>query len=326
MRMIQTGHIQTRTIEEKLLKGVFEVSVSPLYDGAGELTGCVHVAQDITERLRAEEERHKLEQQLQQTQKLESLGVLAGGIAHDFNNILTIILGHCYINRDNADSELGPVEHFRRIEVAANRAAELCRQMLAYAGKSVQVMTRINLCLAVDEIVKMLFSAFGENVTIDLCLKSDVPAIVGDSGQIQQIIMNLVTNAAEAVGDNCGTVTVRLNKVAVASGGGEYDFAGEAIPSGQYACFEVADSGCGMDEETRRRMFEPFYTTKFTGRGLGLSAVLGIIRSHGGALQITSTLNVGTAIKVYFPLPAREEFTDENSGQPGDISASFADI
>lgn len=321
MRMIQTGHCQAEQVEEKLLNGIFDLTVSPLYNSAGELTGCVHVARDITEHKRAEEQHQKLQQQLQQTQKLESLGVLAGGIAHDFNNILTIILGHCYINRDNSDSGMSHAEHFRKIETAANRAADLCHQMLAYAGKSEQIKTRVNLWLAVDEIVKMLLSAFGEKVTIDLRLKTDVPAIVGDIGQLQQIIMNLVTNAAEAIGDNLGTVTVSLNTTAVEAEGGEYDFAGEPIQPGQYACFEVTDTGCGMDEETMRRMFEPFFTTKFTGRGLGMSAVLGIIRSHGGVLQMTSTLNVGTTIKVYFPLPVRAILT-EGGGNCADTATA----
>lgn len=310
-RMIKDGLCQNEQIREKLLNGVFDVTVSPLYNSEGELTACVHVARDITERKQAEEEHQKLEQQFQQTQKLESLGVLAGGIAHDFNNILTIILGHCYVAREDADSGMSQTAHFRQIEIAANRAADLCRQMLAYAGKSGQIMIRVNLWLAVDEIVNMLRSAFKKNVTIDLQLNKNVPEIVCDSSQMQQIIMNLITNAAEAIGDNCGTVTVRLNKAIVEAVGSESDFNGEIIQPGQYACIEVTDTGCGMDEETRRRMFEPFFTSKFTGRGLGMSAVLGIVRSHGGAIQVSSALNAGTTIKVYFPFPAKGALTDE---------------
>lgn len=309
-RMMQDGLCQTEQVEEELLNRIFDVTVSPLYDASGAITACVHVARDITERKRAEEEHQRLEQQFQQTQKLESLGVLAGGIAHDFNNILTIILGHCYISRENIDSGMSHSDHIRLIEAAANRAADLCRQMLAYAGKSEHVKIRMNLWLTVDEIVKILLSAFGENIKIDLRLNTDVPAIVGDGSQIQQIIMNLITNAAEAIGDAPGTVTVRLHRSTVEAGGDESDFAGESIRPGQYACIEVSDTGSGMDEETLKRIFEPFYTTKFTGRGLGMSAVLGIVGSHDGAIQLSSTLNAGTTIKVYFPLPDAAILTD----------------
>lgn len=312
-RMMQDGLEHTEEIEEQRLNGFFNVTASPLYDADGRIISCVHVARDITASKKAEEERQKLEQQFLQTQKLESLGVLAGGIAHDFNNILTIILGHCYISREDIDSGMSPSAHFRQIEVAANRAAELCRQMLAYAGKSEQIKIRLNLWLVVDEIVNMLLSAIKKNVTIDLQLDKGVPEIVGDSSQIQQIIMNLVTNAAEAIGDGCGTVTVKLNKTTVDAAGLETDFNGESILPGQYACIEVTDTGCGMSEESLRRIFEPFYTTKFTGRGLGMSAVLGIIRSHGGAIQLSSILNVGTTTKVYFPLPSKTIFTGEIS-------------
>ncbi len=253
---------------------------------------------------KAKEERLKFEQQFQQTQKLESLGVLAGGIAHDFNNILTVILGHCYIVDEDNNIEIGQKEHIKQIEKAANRAADLCRQMLSYAGKNSFVQTSINLWLLVDETVKMLHSAIKKNVVFDLDLRCDVPEIIGDSAQIQQVVMNLIINAAEAIGYKNGTVKVVLVRTIVQSEKGESDFLGNAIPPGSYACMTVSDDGCGMDNETQNRIFEPFYTTKFTGRGLGMSAVLGIIRSHYGALQLSTTLGIGTTFKVYFPLSA----------------------
>lgn len=258
---------------------------------------CLH---DITDRKRAEEERQQLVQQFHHAQKLESLGVLAGGIAHDFNNILTVILGHCYLAHDMPDSGNAS---FKQIESAANRAADLCRQMLTYAGKSPLVQTHINLWLLVDEVVKMLQSAIKKNVTIQLDMKRVVPEIKGDSGQIQQIIMNLIINAAEAIGENNGTIRVALTRLVRAVDQPEFDTFGTPIRNGNYICLEVTDTGSGMDEETQKRIFEPFFTTKFTGRGLGMSAIRGIVTAHESMLQLTSTPGIGTTFKIYFPLP-----------------------
>lgn len=304
VRLIQDGFGQTEQIEEKLLNGVFDITVSPLHNAEGQLSGCVHVARDVTERKRAEEERLAFDQQFQQTQKLESLGVLAGGIAHDFNNILTIILGHCYIVDQDIDSGMDQKTHVKHIEKAAGRAAELCRQMLTYAGQNELVQTRINLWLLVDENVKMLRSAIKKNVNFELDLKYDVPEFPGDSAQIQQVVMNLIINAAEAIGDENGTINITLKKTTVSTDQADKDFFGNAIHAGNYACLTVSDNGCGMTIETQKRIFEPFYTTKFTGRGLGMSAVLGIIKSHDGSLQLSSISGIGTTFKIFLPLTA----------------------
>ncbi len=269
----------------------------------GRVTSLIHVIRDITERKQAEEERQLLEHQFQQSQKLESLGVLAGGIAHDFNNILTVITGHCFMVRENMLPEQEYKAVFQKIETAGNRAADLCRQMLTYAGKSPMEKTQVNLWLLVDEVVKMLQAAIKKNVTIELDLKRVVPEIKGDTGQIQQIIMNLIINAAEAIGENSGTINVALTRMLVNTEQTETDIFGTVIQPGGYICLEVADNGCGMDEETQKRIFEPFFTTKFTGRGLGMSAIHGIIKSHDGALQLTSKPGVGTTFKVFFPTP-----------------------
>ena len=298
IRMVQDGAEVVEEFEEKHLNGFFHVSASPLYDSDGRVTACVHVARDITDRKKAEEERRELEQQFQQTQKLESLGVLAGGIAHDFNNILTIILGHCFMAMEESDSGLPSKPHVLRIESAANRAADLCRQMLTYAGKSPLVQSKVNMWLLLDEMVKMLASVIKKNVTLELDLKRDVPEIKGDNSQIQQIVMNLIINAAEAVGDNSGSIRVALKKTIVQPGQSDTDCLGNVIPAGMYACLEVSDNGCGIDEETQKRIFEPFFTTKFTGRGLGLSAMLGIVKSHNGVLQLSSKPGVGTTFTV----------------------------
>ena len=245
--------------------------------------------------------------------------MLAGGIAHDFNNILTVILGHCHLARDAFDSEQEYKQSFIQVETAANRAADLCRQMLTYAGKSSLVQTRLSLWLLVDEVVKMLQSTINKNVTIELDLKRDVPVIKGDNSQIQQILMNLIINAAEAIEDKAGTIRVVLTKIDVGQDHVETDTFGTLLQGGRYACLEVTDTGCGMDEEIRKRIFEPFYTTKFAGRGLGMSAIRGIVQSHDGALQLYSTPGVGTTFKIYFPAPETvDDVVPHQSG--GDLS------
>ena len=268
----------------------------------GTISGVVVSLDDITERLNAEDQRLQLERQLQHAQKLESLGVLAGGIAHDFNNILTIILGYCNVIKDDADSAPEQAEYVQRIEDAANRAGDLCRQMLTYAGKNELQHSPINMSMMVDEMVKMLHSGIKNNVTVELNLRDEL-VVIADNSQIQQVIMNLVINAAEAIGDLNGTVIISLSKVDIFEDQTEKDYSNTPISVGSYICLEVTDNGCGMDKETRNRIFEPFFTTKFTGRGLGISSTLGIVKSHNGALQLSSTPGEGSTFKIYLPLP-----------------------
>ena len=265
-------------------------------------------SQDISDKKRAEAEQQNLEKQLQQTQRLESLGVLAGGIAHDFNNILAIIMGHCSLTE--MDYDKAP-DHIPEIEKAVSRAAELCRQMLAYAGKAQFVQAQVNIAELVEEMVKMLRATIKQNVVILPSIATDIPTIKADASQIRQIVMNLIMNGAEAIGDAHGDVRVSLVKTVIKTGSSEKDYLGKIIPAGWYACLEVADNGSGMSDETYNRIFEPFYTTKFTGRGLGLSAVLGIITAQGGALQLFSQLGKGTTFKVYLPLQMGDAIADE---------------
>jgi PAS domain S-box-containing protein len=268
-----------------------------------DISGVLISYHDISERVQAEAERLGLEQQFHHAQKLESLGVLASGIAHDFNNILTVILGHCYMAKEGMIPDSAVQDSFNKIESAGNRASELCRQMMSYAGKNTQCQTRVNLWLLVDEIAKMLHSAINKNITIDLDLGCDIPEIIGDSGQLQQIVMNLIINASEAVSDAIGTVRVVLAKSELSAYSADKDVFGKTIVAGRYICLEVTDTGCGMNEETLQKIFEPFYTTKVSGRGLGMSAIRGIVKSHGGFLILDSTPGIGTTFKVYFPVP-----------------------
>ena len=251
-------------------------------------------------RKRIEDEKLALEQQYQQARRLESLGVLSGGIAHDFNNILAIITGHCFLARmvaDNAENSIA------EIEKAAERAAELCRQMLAYAGKTQFVPVQFSLGELVAEMLKMLRPSLKQGVEIKFELFPGVPIIKGDANQFRHVIMSLVSNALEAIGESSGEVRVLLTGTQVRAEQPVRDHQGVTIPPGCYACLEVADNGCGMSVETLRRIFDPFFTTKFTGRGLGLSATLGIITSHGGSLQLYSQQGKGTTFKLYLPVP-----------------------
>ena len=252
------------------------------------------------ERRRAEEEKFLLEHQFQHIQKLESLGVLAGGIAHDFNNLLAVIMGNCSLaemDKENAD------KYIPEIEKASERAAALCRQMLAYAGKASLTQTKTNVSMLVGEMVTMLKTTIQQNVAIKQNLATDIPAFTCDASQIRQVVMNLIINAAEAIGDADGEIGVKLAKAEIKAEQTEKDHLGLMIQAGGYICFEVTDDGCGMNDDTRRKIFEPFYTTKFTGRGLGMSAVLGIIKAHNGALQLKSRLGHGTTFRVYLPFP-----------------------
>ncbi len=283
----------------------FDTCKVPLRDDQGNIWGVMGASFDISDLKRAEEERLQLEQQFHHAQRLESLGVLAGGIAHDFNNILTVILGHCFLagERKGVNPDNGHIESFKQIETAAHRAADLCRQMLTYAGKSPLVQTRVNLLRLVDEMVKMLQFAISKNVAFELDLDHDVPEIQGDTSQIQQVVMNLIINASEAIGDANGTIRVVLSKMTIDMDQLEADTFEKAIPTGRYVYLEVSDNGSGMDVETQRRIFEPFYTTKFAGRGLGMSAIRGIVKSHEGALQLSSSPGIGTSFKICFPAP-----------------------
>jgi PAS domain S-box-containing protein len=284
---------------------------------SGEVMGYIGIIRDITERKQAEKEKYTLEQQFQQTQKLESLGVLAGGIAHDFNNILAIIVGYCGLTKmDYEQAE----NHIPEIEKAAERAAALCRQMLAYAGKASLSQAPVNTWMLVDEMVSMLKTTIKHNVVIRPELGTDIPFIMGDASQLRQVVMNLIINAAEAIGDAEGEINIKLAQADIKEEQPEKDHLGFIIPTGRYIRFEVTDNGGGMDDETRSKIFEPFYTTKFTGRGLGMSAVLGIIKAHNGALQMESRLGHGTTFKVYLPV----QFNSSESEKALQITASAA--
>lgn len=257
---------------------------------------------DISERQRAEGERQQLDRKVQETQKLESLGVLAGGIAHDFNNILTIVLGNASLARLQLPEGSPVQKNLEAIAHGSRRAGDLCKQMLAYSGKGRFVLQNLSLNRLVEETTHLLQISISKKAALHLRLHPALPAIKADATQIRQVIMNLVINASEAMGEKNGVISISTGVAAV----GREHFAGSILtpelPEGDYVYLEVADSGGGMSPETQAKIFDPFFTTKFTGRGLGLAAVLGIVRGHQGALKLHSELGRGTTFKMLFPV------------------------
>ncbi len=269
-------------------------------DEEGHVLGYVGTLTDITHRKEEEEERWRLEAQVFQAQKLESLGLLAGGIAHDFNNLLMGILG----NAGLAQMELPPGSPTRvliqEIETASQRAAELAHQMLAYSGKSTILVEAIDLNHVVEEILHLLEAAIPKKASLHFEFNQDLPAIEGDVTQIRQVVMNLITNAADALSEEGGDVHLRTMTVVAEE---EYFVdaqVGENSPDGRYVLLEVNDTGRGMDRATVSKIFDPFFTTKATGRGLGMATVLGIVRGHQGAIKVESEPGQGTTFRVYF--------------------------
>ena len=249
-------------------------------------------------------ERRNLEDQLRHAQKLESLGLLAGGVAHDFNNLLTGILGNASLVREmvGSDSESGRM--LGDVVRAAERAADLTRQLLAYAGKGKFVVERVDASALVRSISDLLRSSVPRSVELKLELQPELPVIEGDPSQFQQLIMNLILNAVEATGERPGVVSVRTAVRDIRTGDNVAHFRPAAPEPGQYVAIEVADDGCGMSGLVQGQIFDPFFTTKFTGRGLGLAAALGIVRGHGGAIGVQSLEGQGSCFTVLLPVAA----------------------
>jgi PAS domain S-box-containing protein len=286
-----------------------------LLDTENTIQGMLEINRDVTERRRIQEK-------LRETAKLESLGVLAGGIAHDFNNLLTAVLGNASLLLDDAPIGSPTWSFAKGISEAGERAAKLSLQMLAYSGRGHFVIEAVDLSEVVRQNAVLLQSCVPKSVELVFDLSTDLPAIDADSQQLQQVLMNLVVNGAEAIGDSVGRVTVATRSQFVDEA---YWLAlprYEQMKPGLCAVLEVSDTGCGMDEETMSRIFDPFFTTKFIGRGLGLSAVQGIVRGHKGAMKIASRTGKGAIFSVLFPAgaAAAPKHTPQLSDQAADAS------
>jgi PAS domain S-box-containing protein len=274
----------------------------PISGPDGTVKRVAGIAADITTQRQAAEEKAAFERKLQETQRLESLGVLAGGIAHDFNNLLTGVLGNASLARmampPNADAQ----RYLTEIESVAVRAAELCKQMLAYSGKGRFEVQLLDLSALVQETAQLLNLSIAKNTVLRFNLSRQLPPIMADPTQLRQVVMNLVINASEALDGKSGTISLHTGAVRVDQDDLQTAAVADQIAVGDYVFLEVADNGCGMDAATLARIFEPFFTTKFTGRGLGLSAVLGIVRGHKGAMKAYSEPGKGTMFKLLFPV------------------------
>lgn len=309
------------TKQGRILHCVWQQSV--LQDAAGKTLSILSLVQDVTDRVvaeqvgrKAEKDKQSLERKLQESQKLESLGVLAGGIAHDFNNLLTGVLGNASLARMDLPAESPVQPYLEQIEAAATRAADLCKQMLAYSGKGRFVVNRIDLNALIEDTTRLLQVSISKRAVMKFQLSPGLPSVLGDATQLRQVIMNLVINASEAVGEKSGfiSVTTGLTRADRAYLAGAY-FARD-LPEGDYVSLEISDNGSGMSAEVLEKIFDPFFTTKFTGRGLGLAAVLGIVRGHRGALKVFSEPSWGTTFKILFPCVegAAEELADTTPG------------
>ena len=278
----------------------FLVTFYPVHSPRG-ILGVGSVLIEITDQKRAEAGRLAIETKVQQAQKLESLGVLAGGIAHDFNNILTGILGYA----DLALLQLGrgsvASTSIDQVVLGARRAAELTRQLLAYSGKGQFIVEPIHLGELVMETSQLLSLSISRRCKLQLDIEPTLPRVSADASQMRQVVMNLLLNASEAIGDRNGTITMHLGSQLCDREWLAHSRLGDDLPAGRYVCIEISDDGCGMSAETLAKIFDPFFTTKFTGRGLGLSAVLGIVRGHRGAIKVKSEVGGGTRFSVFLP-------------------------
>lgn len=288
-----SGHC-TRPDKRSRDRRTDEVKITPVRDADGQLISFAVMARDITERIR-----HQI--QMQHVQKLESIGVLAGGIAHDFNNLLMTILGNTDLAMQELEESAPVLGFLREIEKASQHAADLCRQMLTYAGKGQIQASTVDLNSLIEGMTRLLEISVSKKVVIRQNLFAGLPPVQADASQLRQILMNLVLNASEAIGSKSGVILISTGIMACDRPYLMQTFVSETLPEGDYVYLEVSDTGCGIPPEHLGQIFDPFFTTKFLGRGLGLSAVLGIVRSHGGAIKVYSEQGKGSTFKVLFP-------------------------
>nr|NJM01601.1 PAS domain S-box protein [Desulfobacula sp.] len=302
------GRIETTWVTKNGSLLNVSLQVSPIRDADERIVGVSSIARDITaEKQRVEQEKRSLEAQLQQSQKLESVGRLAGGVAHDFNNMLAVIIGYSNFGLEDSPKDSDMHQNLEEILQAAERAKGLTRQLLAFARKQVLEMSSLSLNTVIKDFGKMIQRLIGEDITIKMMLEDGIPQIDADSGMMEQILLNLSVNARDAMPDG-GTLTLETMRVTL-----DEDHAAKKldVKPGNYLMLSVADTGKGMDEKTRQMIFEPFFTTKGPGKGtgLGLSTVYGIVRQHQGTIWVYSEPSHGTIFKIYFPVSRMGETT-----------------
>ena len=271
--------------------------MSPVFDSKGNIVNYISIIRDMTQEL-------KLEEQLRQSQKMEAIGTLAGGIAHDFNNMLAVIMGNAELALDDLEAEGGPWHNMEQILQASQRARELVKQILTFSRKSEREKKPVDLMLLMKETYRMLRASLPTTIDMSLEITTKAGAILADPSQIQQVIMNLATNAAYAMRENGGMLTMALSDIAFTADSFRPD---PEMRPGRYLQLTVKDTGTGIAEEVRKRMFEPFFTTKEAGQGtgMGLAVAYGIVRNHGGAITVRSAVGEGSTFVVYLPAETR---------------------
>jgi len=279
-----------------------QTTKKPLIDRDGVARHVLGVSIDITALREAEEERRRLQEQMLHAQKLESLGVMAGGIAHDFNNLLVGILSNAELALHRVPADSPAFVAVEPIRVAALRAAELCRHMLAYSGGEPLELEPVDLGAVVRELSTLLAATLSKKASLEIEVPEPLPPIRADASQIRQALMNLITNASDALGNDPGKIAVTIDPRRCEADELPENYVGDELPSGHYVFVEVSDTGSGMDKDTLSRIFDPFFSTKAAGQGLGLASVLGIVRSHRGGLRVESTPGEGTTFQLWFPV------------------------
>jgi two-component system cell cycle sensor histidine kinase/response regulator CckA len=303
-------HTKKRTERELFLKekGLWLVlAADPILDDEGQYSGAVFTVRDISDIKRAEEEQKRLQSQLMQIQKMDSIGRLTGSIAHDFNNVLSAILGYSELSLRRLPADHPLREHLKIIYESGERAATLTRQLLAFSRKQLLEMKAININKVIENMRKMLERVIGENITLDIKTQVQLKNVLADIGQLEQVLMNLVVNGRDAMPSG-GNLTIKTAMLDITEEDSRYY--GELKP-GSYAVLSVTDTGQGMSQETQKLIFEPFFTTKPMGKGtgLGLATVYGIVKQHNGYIDVNSEIGQGTTFAIYLPITEKEVHT-----------------
>jgi len=312
-KTLKTGIATVTEVYEPYLKKYIEVKALPRFDREQNLVGLVHVVSDITARKKAEEKQQKLQEQLNQAQKMESIGRLAGGIAHDFNNLLSVIIGFCELVQKDMEQGSKYFDDIKMIREAGEKAAVLTGQLLAFSRKQVLNMRPMDLNRVVEDMTRMLRRVISEDISLELHLSPGIKRVVADAGQIEQVLLNLAVNARDAMPSG-GHFIIETAMVDIDQ---EYVDQHAEAQLGPHVLLALTDTGSGISKEVKVHIFDPFFTTKETGKGtgLGLATVYGIIKQHGGQIYVYSEPGKGTTFKIYLPVTPHTEIT------PGDRDA-----